>query len=216
MIEDKNEKRNFILIYIGNHYLEFQRQSKLKLKANRKLLNFNIDLDHNELLSDVIFSVVNKFDDDLKLDRFYKMAKENQLSLYIFKSIDINCHSFKAPYLQSKIHKKRIAFYRQDMSKIGNLIEDDKPQDSDTRKLNTMTNKQQELIKQVYELMKPESAERLFGPHWKYFVRIFHDYMDNPKGTYKNIALKYDVPLSSIRNHLQLIYKKIRDEINKN
>ena len=173
-----------------------------------------MDLNPDELLSDVIYSIVSKLDDETKLKRFHVMAVENKLRLYIFKSIDINCRSFKAPYLQSKINKKRIAFYnRDDMSHIGSIDLEHEPMDSDTKKLSEMSLEKQHLVKEVYKLLEPGPAKELFGPHWKYFVQIFHDYMDNPKGTYKSISLKYNIPLSSIQNHLQIVYKKIRNKI---
>ena len=212
----KDEKVKYILTNIGNDYLEFRKQTKHKLKVYKNILNIKRDFNPDDLLSDVIFSVIKKLDDDTQRDRFYLMAKDNKLRLYIFKSIDVNCSSFKAPFLQSKINRKRIAFYsKDDMSKYEGIEDPNhKSVDSDTKKLLEMPDEKQLLIKRVYKLMEPEAAKELFGPHWKYFVQIFNDYMDNPKGTYKSISLKYNVPLSSIQNHLQVVYKKIRDKLN--
>jgi len=208
---DKNEKQQFILLYIENYYEDFQKQAYIKLKRSKKILNIKQDLYHQELLSDVLYSIIEKFKDEKKLDRFYLMAKEDKLCLYIYKAIDINCSSFQAPFLQKNIKKRGLPF--NDNIDTGFI---QKPaMDSDTEKFEEMSNEKKILIKKVYKLLEPENAKRIFGPHWKYFILIFHEYMDKPKTSYKKIALKYSTSEFSIYNHLHIMYNKIKKEINK-
>lgn len=199
-------KEQFIINNIGDYYKEFENNAKAIYKQkieNNIVINQN---DHYELLGNIIFSILERIKDEKQLDHFYIMAKEDKLCSYIRRSIYINCFSLKAPFL---FNKKRFIYDNN----LNSGLMDQKSMDSDTRKLNNMTDKQQELIKQVYKCLEPENAKRLFGTHWKYFVVLFRDYMNNPKGTYKKIALNYGVPMSSIQNHLQMVYKKIRNEI---
>ena len=196
-------KRDLILTYIGNNYEDYLKQSKRKLIANR----YNCRNEYDELVSTVVFSIVNRLEDNPFLEKCFNMAKGNELNLYIFKSIDINSRSNTAPFLKDK-------YLNYEYIELGEV--DVEAMDNDTIKFNELSEDKKQKVLQIYYLLSDTSARTLFGDHWKYFVLLLHEYIDNPKASYKSIARKWGVPASSISYHINTIKKVILNKLNTN
>lgn len=207
----KKNMQKRILDDIALNLKDFEEQAKIKLFKRSHLLNTKTD--HLELISDIIDSIVNKFDNEITLRRFYYMAIHDKLRLYIFKAIDTNCSSYSAPFLQKKLKNKKIYPLIENLN-----IQDEgyDGMDSDQIKYYELPEEKRLIVDKVYLMLEPVRAKELFGDHWKYFANLFLEYIDDPKATYRSIGKKYDVPATSIGSHIQIVKNKIKKELDEN
>jgi len=204
----KTNKIQFILNYIGKYYSEFEKQARVKLYKRRHLLS--TDTDYLELVSDVIFTIVDKLDNVTYVNKFYTLCLQDELKLYIFKSIDRNCSSFTAPFLYNKLKLTKQNELNYDIQS------DYKNLDSDQLKWVEYDDETKDKVNRLYEMLEYPKARELFGEHWKYFANLFLEYIDDKSTTYKSLSIKYDVPISSIGSHIKLVKDKLLNEYNKN
>ena len=200
------EKKKIIFADISKNMLEFEKQARIKLVKRRHLLQTNSD--HLELVSDILFSVFDKLDKEIYIEKFYNMVLDDQLKLYIFKGIDRNCTSFTAPFLRNKLAVRRISNLDKDI-----VSDDSESRDSDTLKLDEMSDKNKNRLQQIDALFQPPIARELFGSHYKYFIKLFKEYIAEPDTTYKSLGIKYGVPTSSINAHFQILKRIIKNNI---
>lgn len=195
----KSQKTAFILDNIAHNYKEFLKQAKYKLYKQRHIVNED---SYMELVSDVIYSVIEKLNNDESLERFYDMALNGKLKLFILKGIDSNTRFVRAPFLRKKIIENNRIVY---IDHLDNSIKED---ENDEEKI-AEDNKR---IDKILDIMEPAKAREVFGEDWQYYCIIFKEYIYN-KTSYKTIALKYGIPLSSIYFHIRWIKDKIRTEL---
>lgn len=182
------EKTSTILNDIAKHNKTFISQAKWKL--NKRIANGPTD--HIELVSDVIFSIIKKLDDPASVDRFYVMAINNKLYVYILKGIDSNCKFLNAPYLRHKIKLMNRIPLRDD-----HLYEDDEDEEL------------MERAAYIKSLLEPHNAKLIFGDEWKLFITLLTDYIENPHFTYKDLSTKYNIPLGSISWTMKVLKTKL-------
>ena len=96
----KDEKVAFILKDLSLNYKVFLQQAKNKLYKHIKLCGKDA---YHELVSDVIYSVIQKLNNIEDINRFYKMTVNNKLRLYVLKGISTNTSYYSAPFLQKKL-----------------------------------------------------------------------------------------------------------------
>jgi len=192
-------RKTKILEVISYKYTEFIRQATFKI--NKFIANSSTD--PNELVSDVVFSVINKLDDEFYLNKFYKMAEENKLHLYILKGIDSNCRYLNAPFLRSKLKLRNRVIYK-----------DNYYYDKDDE-IYTET-EEDLLVDYIYTLLSPEKAPEVFGKYHKYYSTIFLEYISEPKISYQTLANKYDIPKPTLASDIMKIKIKIKNYINEN
>jgi len=145
-------------------------------------------LDYLELVSDVIYSIISKLDNDTYVNKYYEMLQNNGLFLYIVKAINTNAKFKRAPFLQKKLKQKNRISYIDNVC----LNENDK----------AYTDQEEEVLDEVISCLTPENAKQLFGKQWKYYSTIFHEYYFNTKTTYQSLSEKYRIPKSSISRDL--------------
>lgn len=193
-----SQKVAFILDNIAHNYPEFLKQAKYKLYKQRHLVDVE---GYNELVSDVIYSVVEKLNNIESIERFYNMALNGKLKLFILKGIDSNTRYVKAPFLRKKIiENNRIVYVDHLASNIKEDEEDEKTEIDNQR------------INNILDIMEPTKAIKVFGEDWQYYCIIFKEYVYN-KTSYKKIAIKYGIPLSSIYFHIRWMKDRIRKEL---
>ena len=216
---NNEEKVKIIMDDLGLNYNEFLSQSKVKLWKQYKICPPE---SNRELMSDIVFSIVKKLETQENIDRYYKMVLVNTLKLYVFQAININTTYWNSPFLRKKIKEN----YRKNGIQAENLfavsgkngILADKMfvfmEELDDEKYIEYI-KEKKVIDTIMDMLKQPNAERIFGEDWHYYTYIFLEYI-NTKSSYKSIALKYDIPLSSIAFHMRLVKDKIREELAKN
>ena len=94
------EKLSSINKCITSKYNEFVKQ------ANRKIIKSrlkNNDSDGIEIVSDIVYKILNNINDKNKLDKYYKMITDDTFHLYIFKAIDNNCNFKTTPFMQLSV-----------------------------------------------------------------------------------------------------------------
>jgi len=195
-----NDKVSFILTDISTNYSEFIYQAEYKLKKQKSLLSRD-HLSH-ELLSDIIYSIIKKFDDDDFLDHVYLMAQNNKLKLYIFKSIHTNTTFHKSPFL-IKLFKEKSRITLSD--------------DIDSRLYTnwtepTLSEKEHQTLIYIDEFMQPEYAEKVFGKNWEYYVELIDVYIKS-NCSYRQIEKQTN--LRNVAFHYRKIWKIIREELSR-
>lgn len=192
------DKIAYILNDLAKNYQEFLKQATFKLKKQSKILN--PDKDASELVSDVTFSVIDKLKTIESIDRFHYMAWQNTLKLYILKAIDCNTRFYSSPFLRGKL-------------KIHNRTQYDDIKDyvDDTNDIEVEELRKEWTVNIILDMLEQPNAERIFGEQWWYFTEIFKEYIFNDV-SYKDIAIKYSIPVSSISYHLRLCKDLIRAE----
>jgi GMP synthase PP-ATPase subunit len=188
------DKREFIYSDITKNYNEFIRQSKIKLDYR-----FAPERDsHIELVSDVLFSILDKLDKREDLDRYYEMAVDNTLFNYICKAINTNCKSLNAPFLYNRLKTINRYVYYEEFTDVP--LEDEDDVEVDYRKI-------AELILESFE---PPLAKKIYGAEWRLYVKIYRDYIEDNKATYGSIAKKYNIPYGSLARNMAVMKQKIK------
>jgi hypothetical protein len=186
----KEEKQEFIFNELEKYNSEFLRQSKMKI--NRQFCRETSD--HIELVSDVLFSVIRKFDNKKDLNKFYVMAKNEKLHLYILKGINTNAKSLNAPFIKNKL----LLLNRIQVTENLQYIDDDQPDEE-----------RAELVDYLKTLLTPKEAKKIFGDQWELFTKLLKEYTETPSCTYRDLALKYGIPEGSMAWTFTLMKKKI-------
>lgn len=184
-----NQKKTIIFKDINSHYDEFLRQSYMKVDKRYA----NQPNDHIELVSDVIHSIVCKFEDKDQLERFYEMSVNSMLFNFIVKAINTNAKSLNAPFLRNKL-------------KLRNRIQFDENLYKDTYERTEWD----DIVDDIYESFEPPNAERIYGPDWKYYITIFKEYVEDKKCSYERLSRKYNIPKSSIARDINTMKIKVR------
>ena len=188
------EKQDYILEDMAKNYNEFLKQAKYKLIKQRSIVSTDA---YRELVSDITFSIIEKFTNVNHLNRFYEMAKANKLKLFIFKAIDSNTRFYSAPFLRKKMKEiNRISY----VDHFDNAIAETEPDEDEER------------INAILDALEPEHAKAILGEQWEYYVIIFKEYIYN-KTTYKKIASKYGIPQSGIYFHIRWMKERIRESL---
>ena len=197
---DQTKKREAILEYIAKHNEEFLRQAKIKI--NWKFATSKID--NVALVSDIIFTIVNKLDDVTNVNRYFDMIKDNMLFNYICKAISINGKFLTSPFIQDKLKQRNRIVILQDYEYFKEEENDEEYEFEN------------EVLTRIFELLEPENAKALLGERWQYFVTIFKEYYNTPRATYESLAKKYDIPKPTIALNImtikKAIFNKLKDE----
>jgi len=184
-----NQKKKAIFDDITFHYDEFLRQSHIKVDKRFA----NEPTDHIELVSEVLLSIVDKFDDPEQVDRYYEMVQQNMLFNYIVKSINTNTKSLNAPFLREKLRIRNRTVVSDNL-----YVEPGKKSEWDL------------IVDRIYETFEPEAAKRIYGEDWKYYTTIFKEYVENKKCSYEKLSRKYHIPKSNIYRDISEVKRKIR------
>lgn len=223
----KLDKLNFILLNIAENYNEYLKQTEIKLRYAK--LNPFLS---RELISDVIFSLIERCSDPKVENKFYKLTLNNKLFNYVIKSIDINCKHSTAPFLRNKIKEdNRIT--------INESIFTSEISYATPRIWSALTPRQIKITKFIYKnnkiwksLTKEKKIEtiifieklltdktkykKIFGEYWKYYVTIFNEYINNKQITYKYLSEKYNIKWSQIFLNFKTIKSILIKEIENN
>ena len=203
----KDEKCAYILHDLGKNFPIFLEQARIKLFKQRKICDKN---SYMEMVSDVVFSVIDKLKTTEVINRFYDMAKSDKLRLYILKGVSTNSSYVSSPFLQKKLkenNKLRI-FDNYDY-----FIEIESPEEIEEEEIRFATDISTAcLIKSMLE--KPK-ATLLFGDDWKYYTMLFKEYVST-NSSYQTLADKYHIPRSSISFHIRQVKNIIKKELNIN
>jgi len=239
MITD-DEKVAVIPKDLSANFNTFCKQARIKLYKHRKLVGENQE---RELVSDVMFSVIDKLKNSTTIDRFFKMAVKDRLKLYIFKAISTNTSFYSAPYLQKKIKEANrlelfenrnyyndFALNDESSLKDGPWIHtsstyqkrlDDyknkiiiEPTDDDGEKELSLINDTL-IALEIRKMLELPIAPKLFGEDWKYYTQLFKEYVSTDC-SYKSLSIKYNIPKSSIAFHIRRTKDIIRNELEKN
>jgi hypothetical protein len=214
-------KTSFILENIADNYEEFELQASVKIK---KQFNICHPDSYHELVSDVVYSVIDKLSSFTDCNRFYRMAKENKLRLYILKGISTNTSYYSSPFLRKKIldknnHRPNLMYVTDPEihARINGvkLVECSDEEERATELQESYNKQETELLLalNIRKMFLVENAPRIFGAEWKYYKRIFLEYVDGKDVTYRSIAAKYDLTPSSIASHIKHVKTCIRKEL---
>jgi hypothetical protein len=197
------EQAQIVMDYLGASYNNFLLQAENSLKKHR---NYT-DSGPMELLSEVSFSIINKLDSSIHIEKFFSMVQSGKLSHFINKAIYTNSSSVQSPYLYKP--KNRIPF--NDELEV---------EDKETRTLDP----EQEalLIKIDYILDHEEEAKRIFGKkNYRYYLKLINIYRQQPPeglktgvpSCYSKIEREYN--LLNIAFHYRKIWKILKQELKK-
>ena len=207
------EKQQEIFKDIALHNKEFIRQASIKIDK-RYAPN---PLDPLELVSDVIYSIAIKLDNKENINRYYKMVKEDMLFNYICKAIDTNCKFKNAPFLRNKLRIiNRIPIVGDNAQRTQSNVRNWNLENYNNEIEDEQIEKQEALIDDIYLLMEPSAARELLGKHWKYYVTIFREYIQDSKTSYTTLSQKYNIPRPTLAKNILTIKNAIRNEIEKN
>lgn len=194
---DYSDKKNIILAEINHFYPLF-------LKKAEQIIDRKIapePQDPMELTSEVFFSILNKMDSSIYIDRIYNMIENQNFYSYLNRSIFLNARSKRAPFLFEKLKlRNRIIFCPEINPEPDTGYED--------------TNG--ELITFIESLLVPPKSVQVFGPHWKYYVNLLDDYCKDPDATHESIAKSYGLHKSSISYSFKQLRKIIQNEVAQN
>jgi hypothetical protein len=195
---NKDEKIKLILNDISKNYDEFHKQAWSKLKKQKKILNPSDE--YRELVSDVVFSIVDNLKTLKQINRFYNMYRQNKLKLYIFKAIDTNTKYATAPFLRKKIKEyNRLEFLDNTNYHFEEIFEDDGF-----------------LFYYIMSMLEYPYAKKLFGEDWRYYTTLFKEYINDIDSTYTSIEKKYGLPSSTLYREISFVKEKIKEELKKN
>jgi len=206
MINQK--KKNYIITYIGDYIELFYKQAYWKIKKRKPYITS--DSDHKELVSDVIYSIMNNLDSQKSVNFYYEMAVDQKLHLYILKAIDTNCRSGSAPFHYNRSKLKHYKIFNEQLHGIN---DNDKAMDADTKTLSEYSDNKILIIKKIYKLLEADNAKRLLGDDWKYYTTLFYDYINEPYATYKSISENYRVSESTIFKHINKVKKMLHTNL---
>lgn len=192
------DKRNYVLNNMAIHNDEFLRQARIKI--NRYI--YRDPSDPDELVSDVLFSIIKKLNCSKEINRFHQMAQDDMLFNYITKAIDRNARYLNTPFGR----KKLTLLNRTSINEILYLPEE-APEE-----LHEDVIAKAEYIKSLFE---PKNAKEIFGDRWKLFKTLIEEYVENPKCTYAELSKKYGIPLGSVSWTFTLMKTKIRERAQK-
>ena len=192
---DEIQKKKEILDNIASNYKTFVTQATLKI--NRQIANDSSD--PQELVSDVIFTIIIKLNDTNNVNRYYNMLSDNKLFAYIAKGIDTNAKRPRSPFLRKKLLLKNRIVYND------HIDLEDTPEEENTDR---------EILKnKIQNCLTPPTALKIFGSSWKYYTKLLKEY-SQPNITYKYLSDKYNIPLSSITYDILTAKKLIKKYIN--
>ena len=202
----KDDKVAFILHDLAKNFDLFTHQAKVKLYKHRKLVGEGQEY---EIVSDVLFSVIDKLKTEEIIDRFYNMAEASKLSLYILKAVSTNTSYYSSPYLQKKI-KETNHFHIFDNL---NYYQIETPEDYDIEESKLVMDTS--IVFAIKDMLEPPKAINIFGKEdWEYYTRIFKEYISSPC-SYQSLSDKYDIPKSNIAFHIRKVKNLIKDELDK-
>ena len=199
MIMTNDDKVAYILNNMSINFNEFLKQAKYKLFKQYTIVNSD---SYKELVSDILYSIINKLNTNDNINRFYNMAIKNTLKLFIFKAIDSNSRFFTAPFLRNKIKEYNRITYTDKYHDIIDNVNDNNEEDEIKTDL-------------VLNMLEPINAKRIFGEQWEYYTIIFKEYIFE-KTSYKKLSSKYNIPISNLYFHIRWIKEKIREELPEN
>jgi len=205
MIEpNANEKVAVILNDLAINYNEFLKQAKTKLYKQKRICDVDA---YKELVSDVMFSVIQKLNNITDIDRFYKMTLQDKLKLYILKGISTNSSFYSAPFLQKKL---------KETNRLQVFDNYDYPVQSeeDENEILLKEIKENALIADIKSMLEMPRAKEIFGDEYKYYSMLFKEYVSTG-ASYQTLAIKYNIPKSSIAFHIRIVKEAIRKELNK-
>jgi len=194
-----DDKVAYILNNMSINFNEFLKQAKYKLFKQYTIVNSD---SYKELVSDILYSIINKLNTNDNINRFYNMAIKNTLKLFIFKAIDSNSRFFTAPFLRNKIKEYNRITYTDKYHDIIDNVNDNNEEDEIKTDL-------------VLNMLEPINAKRIFGEQWEYYTIIFKEYIFE-KTSYKKLSSKYNIPISNLYFHIRWIKEKIREELPEN
>lgn len=207
------EKTNLIYKDISINYNIFCSQAKSKLHKWEYLIGKGRE---KELVSDVLFSIMNRMNSPIIVDKFYKMVLRDKFRLYVLKAVNDNAHYITGPFMREQMEIiNRLPLFDDLMgTNMGEeeLLERYKREESED-------NKERTIIREIYLMLEPPRAIRIFGEikdpdDWKYYSGLFKLYISTNL-SYRKIAEKYQLPPSSISFHLRKCKDAIRNELKK-
>ena len=200
----KDDKIAFVLNDISNNYNTFIKQADNHLQKHSRLS----DSTGSELMSDILFSIIEKLNTTKNINRYYDMALNDRLRFYISKAIFVNTYYFKSPFLRAKFKQNNRYTVIETKDYLFAIQE---PTDFDNQDESTKEKMSADLL----SMLEYPRAQQVFGEDWKYYTKILKEYIATPECTYKSIAEKYGIPFSSIAFHIRYAKDKIREELNK-
>lgn len=192
---NKDDKIKVILDDIANNYEEFQKQAKEKLKKQTSILNPNDN--YRELISDVMFSIVDNLKTVKEINKYYNMCKQNKLRLYIFKAIDINTKHATSPFLRKKLKE----YNRCEL--VENYYFEE------------IFNDDGFLFYYIMAMLEYPYAKKVLGEDWKYYSELFKEYINDIDSSYASIEKKYGLPSSTLHREINYVKDKIKAELKK-
>jgi hypothetical protein len=194
---DYSDKKNIILAEINHFYPLF-------LKKAEQIIDKKIapePQDPMELTSEVFFSILNKMDSSIYIDRIYNMIENQNFYSYLNRSIFLNARSKRAPFLFEKLKLRNRIILVEGINHKPDIEYDDS---------------NDELLLFIDTLLSPPKAIQVFGPHWKYYVNLLDDYCKDPDATHESIAKSYGLHKSSISYSFKQLRKIIQNEVAQN
>ena len=191
---DSSSKKLIITNELTRNYDQLQSQCSVKVRSYHVFKN----LDSNELLSDIMFDFLIKLENPEFIDRVFTMHMNHKLLSFIGKTIDNQAKYTTAPFLQKKVKKFNETEFRE--------LYYTKTTDEDEI---IEQNKEDELINETHKLLERIEHDKILGEYSFYYVRLFTDYIENPKITYKELSRKYKISLATINRDMLYIKKCI-------
>ena len=193
-----------ILKDLANNFPIFLEQARIKLLKHTKLIGSHCE---NELVSDVLFTVIDKLKTSILIDRFYQMTKQDRLRLYVLKAISTNTSFFSAPYLQKKLKEKNQPRIFDNYDYFSQIEEPEEREEEDLQFV-----KDASITIYIKSMLVLPKSKELFGDDYRYYTELFKEYTST-NSSYQTLASKYNIPKSSIAFHLRQVKDKIREEL---
>lgn len=184
------EKKTILKLEIANNFDNFLGQCNNKIRSYHVFNNLN----HKELLSDIMFGIFNKMDDPKYVSKLYYIYEQNKLIPYIGKAIDNQAKHIKGPFLQKKLRQIRDIEFIDLYYRMEEVDIDDK---------------EDFLIDEINKIINQIEAQKILGSYTFYYVRLFKEYVNNINLTYKDLSLKYKISLATINRDMLYIKKCI-------
>lgn len=172
-----------------------------------KRINTNYSRNNYEelILGKVFYPVLEKINSSNKnIDFYYKMVENDKLKNYFFSICYIQ---IRYPSKSNKRIKEEF-FTNGDES----TYNEDKYIENILFREGSNINRYEEFIlDEIYSIMEPPRARKVFGKDWAIYIKIFNLYMENFPITYRELLNKYKIKGFSYayRN----LWKKIKAEL---
>lgn len=191
------EQKDILKNIINKNYYNFLTQ--VQKKINRKIAK-NAD-DASELLSDVLFNILNKLEEDPEfLLRCIEMNNKQKFISYIGKALDIQARYSSAPFLRAKLNKHLPIF---DYQSVSSICDEEYNEDEIEDEVK---------IKQLLILMQPSQAKALLGEAWKYYLKMFKEYATT-ETTYIKLAKKYGIEVSGLYQNIIYTKEQLKEKL---